>query len=381
MVLFISTFTLVYGLLHGYFLWKARRAFAFTSTLRWVVGPFILIMIFAPFLVRLLERWGYELPAQALGYAGFTWMGFLFLLLSASLVEDGYRLAVRAAEFVMRRRLRSWVFPRRRTFLALALLAAGITFYGYLEALGIRSEHVTIMTSKLPSGVGRFRIVQISDVHLGLMIREGRLRRILEKVHDAKPDMLVSTGDLVDSQMDNLTPLADMFREIAPRHGKFAITGNHEFYAGLDRSLAFMHRAGFTILRGEAREITPWLTIAGVDDPAGSRHGAEGGMPEKELLSKVPPGHFTLLLKHRPFVDDLSHRSWDLQLSGHTHKGQIFPFSLVMKLMYPIDAGLLALPGGSSLYVSRGAGTWGPPIRFLAPPEVTVIELVGYASS
>jgi predicted MPP superfamily phosphohydrolase len=376
LVLFISTFTLLYGFLHGYVLWKARLAFAFTSRLRWVAVLLAVIMLSTPFLVRLFERSGYESAAQALGYAGFTWMGFLFLFVSASLLEDGYRLGVRAAEFVLRRRLRSWILPRRGTFIAIGLLAAGITFYGYLEALGVRTEHVTLMTPKVPSEVGRFRIVQISDVHLGLMIREGRLRRILEKVNAAKPDVLVSTGDLVDSQMDNLTSLAGMLRKVSAKCGKFAVTGNHEFYAGLDRSLGFMDQAGFTILRGEAREVAPWLTIAGVDDPAGRRYGSEGGVQEKELFSKVPSGHFALLLKHRPFVDGPGHGSWDLQLSGHTHKGQIFPFTLFIKLMYPIDAGLLALPGGSYLYVSRGTGTWGPPLRFLAPPEVTIIELV-----
>jgi uncharacterized protein len=120
----------------------------------------------------------------------------------------------------------------------------------------------------------------------------------------------------------------------------------------------------------------PWMSIAGLDDPAGRGNAGWKEVPERELLSQIPKSHFALLLKHRPYLDESSRGLFDLQLSGHTHKGQIFPFTLVIKLLYPKDGGRLDLSGGSTLYVSRGTGTWGPPIRFLVPPEVTVIDLV-----
>jgi hypothetical protein len=110
-----------------------------------------------------------------------------------------------------------------------------------------------------------------------------------------------------------------------------------------------------------------------VDDPAG---GEYANTDEPAVLSAIPEGRFALLLKHRPYVDEKSLGLFDLQLSGHTHKGQIFPFTLVVKLLFPVDAGRVNMENGSTLYVSRGTGTWGPPIRFLSPPEVTVIDLV-----
>jgi predicted MPP superfamily phosphohydrolase len=257
--------------------------------------------------------------------------------------------------------------------LIFALAAAG---YGYLEAKGIRLEHITIETSKIPEEMSGLRIVQISDVHIGLIVREHRLRNILDKVKKVNPDLLVSTGDLVDGQLNRLEGLAEILQNIRPVFGKFAITGNHEYYAGLDQSLAFIKEAGFTILRGRSVEIEGSVNIAGIDDKTGMQFGRYKGGTEKEVLSGLDPGNFTILLKHRPLIEDTSLGLFDLQLSGHTHKGQIFPFSLITKLYYPKHAGYMSLPENSQLYISRGSGTWGPPIRFLSPPEVTVIELV-----
>jgi predicted MPP superfamily phosphohydrolase len=207
-------------------------------------------------------------------------------------------------------------------------------------------------------------------------VKNERLDGILASVKAESPDLLVSTGDLVDAQLDSLEGLAEMLREINPQYGKFAITGNHEFYAGLGESLHFIKLAGFRLLRGEGITVDGIINIAGVDDQAGRRYGTYRENSEKYLLSKLPRSRFTLLLKHRPVIDSEAEGLFDLQLSGHTHKGQIYPFRLLTKLYYPNLSGLIKLNHNSLLYVSRGSGTWGPPIRFLSPPEVTVIDIV-----
>jgi hypothetical protein len=170
--------------------------------------------------------------------------------------------------------------------------------------------------------------------------------------------------------------VGNLFREIKTPLGKYAVTGNHELYAGLDRSLDFTKKAGFRVLRGESASVEGLITIAGVDDPVVRGYSRSRDVPEKELLSGVPRDRFTLFLKHRPEVERSAVGLFDLQLSGHAHKGQIFPFSLIHRFIYDHLAGLYDLASGSRIYVSRGSGTWGPPIRFLAPPEVTVIDLV-----
>ena len=195
-------------------------------------------------------------------------------------------------------------------------------------------------------------------------------------VREAHPDVLVSTGDLIDGRVDDEKAAVKLLRSATPRYGKFAITGNHEFYSGLGPALAFTRSAGFRVLRGEAVTVGDALNIVGVDDPAGPGYGSsETG--EKAVLSSVSNGRFTLLLKHRPVVDAQSSPLFDLQLSGHLHDGQIFPFRLITRLFFPFIAGLYHFPPHAALYVNRGSGAWGPPIRVLAPPEVTVIELFG----
>ncbi|MCF8145088.1 MAG: metallophosphoesterase [Deltaproteobacteria bacterium] len=374
--MFISVFLTLYGLLHFYAFLKVQKAFVLSRGAGAVLACFMLFMLFCPVLVRVLERHGVEAFSRILAITGYIWMGFLFLFVCAVLLMDLYGLICRVGTYLLHGRADRWIPSARVVFFAALAVSVTGTAYGYLEALTIRKEHLTIRTPKIPKSLGRLRIVQISDMHLGRIVGEGRLENILGKVREAKPDILVSTGDLVDGQMDDASGLADMLERIHTPYGKFAVTGNHEFYAGLGRSLAFTEAAGFTVLRGTGADIKGMIFIAGVDDAAGRRFGLSTEEREEELLSQAPMDRFALLLKHRPYVAHTGDRNFDLQLSGHTHGGQIFPFSLIIKMLYPVDSGLLRLRKGAYLYVSRGGGTWGPPIRFLAPPEIAIIDLV-----
>ncbi|MEW6490627.1 MAG: metallophosphoesterase, partial [Thermodesulfobacteriota bacterium] len=251
----------------------------------------------------------------------------------------------------------------------LATSAVGI--YGLFEATDLRVETVRLTTEKLPAGVDRLRIAQVSDLHLGLLHREEALAPVISAVRELEPDLLVATGDIVDAQMDHLDGLTALWQRLEPPLGKFAVTGNHEYYAGLAQGLDFLARSGFAVLRNEAVPVGDTLVIAGVDDPAGSRTPDDAA-----VLGPAATGAlFTVLLKHRPWVSEAATGLFDLQLSGHTHRGQIFPFHLFVRRAYPYLEGLHTLPGGGRLYVSRGTGTWGPPMRVLAPPEVTLFEI------
>jgi predicted MPP superfamily phosphohydrolase len=261
-------------------------------------------------------------------------------------------------------------------FLIPLAISLVISLYGYFEALNIRTEEIVIKTKKLPPEIGTLTIANIADVHIGLIVRQEQLRRILAQVKAANPDMLVSSGDLVDGQLDGLNGLSEMLRDINPRFGKYAITGNHEFLAGFEQALDFIERSGFRVIRADAITVAGVISLAGVDDPTGKRYSRFKEISERDLLSGLPKNTFVILLKHRPLVDNNALGLFDLQLSAHTHKGQLFPFSIITYLYYPVHAGLAELPSGSYLHVSRGAGTWGPPIRFLTPPEVTIIKLV-----
>ena len=377
MTLFLLVFFVVYGSAHFYVFGRIKAAFPLMSTVH-QAGLIILMafMILAPILVRVSERYGYEAMACLLSYIGYIWMGILFLFFAMSILFDVYRLLIYFVGQITPKNLSSLIPPPLYLFVIPLLVSVALNAYGYFEAKNIRTEQVTIRTSKIPPEVGRLRIVQISDIHIGMIIREKRLEKIVAAVKQAKPDLLVSTGDLLDGQIDNMMSSADLLRDIQPKYGKFAVTGNHEFFAGIEQALEFHRQAGFLVLRGEALTLAGLISIAGVDDSTGERFGLYKNVPEKGLLAKLPKETFTLLLKHRPVIDPESLGLFDLQLSGHTHRGQIYPFVLLTKLVFPYHSGYYDLLKGSRLYASRGAGTWGPPIRFLAPPEFTVIDLI-----
>ncbi len=375
MTLFLITFFLIYGSANGYFLLRARHGLALGSSGTALLSFWLLLMVAAPLMVRFLERSGNEFPARIAAYSGYCWMGYLFLFVSLMLLCDFFRAARYAASFLIRVPSNSFFDPRA-LFIFCSVSAFIITLYSLYESANLKVEPVVIKTSKLPSGVERIRIVQISDLHIGLIVGEAKVRRVVELIKNSKPDLVVATGDIVDGYISHFDGVSSLFREIKPRLGMIAVPGNHEYYAGFAQSKRFLEASGFRLLRGEGIPAGGTLWVVGVDDIAAKRFGKQIPDDETKLIDTAPKGSFVLLLKHRPVVVKPTSGSFDLQLSGHVHKGQLFPFNLVTWLRFPVKAGLTRLKDGSLLYVSRGTGNWGPPMRFLAPPEVTVIDLV-----
>jgi predicted MPP superfamily phosphohydrolase len=376
MSLFFITFFLLYGSIHLYVFLKARAAFSLAPIPAGALAFCMALLVVTPFFVRLLERSGQEPLARAMAFVGYTWMGAIFILFLLSLLADVVRLVVWVGGTAARTDVSRITQASTVTFLCVLLGAAAIVCYGYFEALQIRTEKIRMKTDKLPPGVTKLTIAQVSDIHLGLVVRKERLEAILAQVRAADPDIVVSTGDLVDGQINELSEVIEPLRALRPRLGKYAVTGNHEFYVGIGVTSDFLKKTGFRLLRGEGETVGGVLNIAGVDDIAGRPYGGYKEIPEKVMLSDLPRDRFTVLLKHRPLVDNDAVGLFDIQLSGHVHKGQIFPFQLAVRPFFRYLGGLYDLSGGSVLYVNRGSGTWGPPIRFLAPPEVTIIEIV-----
>ncbi|MDA8100406.1 MAG: metallophosphoesterase [Nitrospiraceae bacterium] len=374
MSLFIFIFFGVYGGMHAYAFLRARTALGFG----WPVGAglalFMVVMTAVPLLVRALERGNYDLTARVCSWIGYLWIAFLFLFICSSLLFDAYTLLSRISKWSGA--IAAPAVSPAASFFASVIVSCCICIYGYFDAQHFRTEVLTIETDRLPAGTDSFRIVQISDVHLGLIIRCDRLVAILETVKAAKPDLFVVTGDLVDAQINNLPGMRELLQEIEPKFGKFAVTGNHEYYAGIEQSLEFIRRSGFTLLRGESKDLGV-IQIAGVDDRTAVQLGLGKPAPDREALAATDrKKKFVLFLKHQPHPDADAIGMYDLMLSGHTHKGQIWPFTYVVQRVHPLLAGTYDLGKGSSVHTNRGTGTWGPPIRFLASPEVTVIELV-----
>jgi predicted MPP superfamily phosphohydrolase len=373
--LFLLVFFLIYGSAHLYALAKVRTAFGFGRKGSVAVIPVLGVLCAGPVLVQVLGIHEMGLAARVASWIGYTWMGLLFFFTWLNLAMDVVNLGARLLTSAVGRGPNPLVRYGKVTCLVLVGLSVGLCAYASVEASRVRVEHVRILTDKLPASVSRLRIAQISDVHLGLMVRRRQAVAIADLVRSVQPDLVVSTGDLVDARPDHLDGLSEIFRQIPAPLGKFSVTGNHEFYAGIDASLDFTRRAGFTLLRGEAVVVGDILRIAGVDDPTAETMGLAPGRSEEEILGVGASPLFTLLLKHRPVRASGAVPQIDLQLSGHTHRGQLFPFQFLVRLAYPFLAGLHPSGADGTLYVSRGTGTWGPRMRFLSPPEITVLDV------
>jgi hypothetical protein len=375
MIRFLFLYLSVYPLVHYYAFRKIKAAFLLGKNAKLGIIVFMAIMIAAPVMIRLSERAGIETGARFCAYASFSWMGLLFLFLVLSGTIDLLRCAILATQKIRRRKPPQTQVSPRQLFAVQAMLVVAVYGYGLFEAKDIRLERIEIASPKITAESGRIRIAQISDVHLGFIVREGRLKKILARIQEAKPDILVSTGDLVDGQLNHFLKESELLATFNPPLGKIAITGNHEFYAGLQDAVNFTEKSGFTMLRQQGM-VVGGINFVGVDDPTVSFLDQEPTQAERDVLSAQPKENFTVLLKHRPEIDPDSLGFFDLQLSGHTHKGQIFPFNLITWFFYPQRAGQLTRLNSGFLYLSRGTGTWGPPIRVLAPPEVTIIDLL-----
>jgi len=266
--------------------------------------------------------------------------------------------------------------PYKRALVAsiagVVLLIGG---YALQEARSFRVTRLEIPLRGLPPQLDGFSIVQVSDIHYGMLTRNQELARILGRVNDLQPDIVVITGDLVDESISHMEEMSAPLSRIKSRHGVFAVTGNHEYYAGVERAVAIMKGANIKVLRNEIMALPGGLQILGIDDPTGSRRMGQRAPDFDRLFSSLDHQKPSILLYHQPIMfEKTASRGIGLQLSGHTHGGQLFPVIYISKMIYPRTPGLHRI-GDVYLYVSWGIGTWGPPIRFHAPPKLVYIRL------
>lgn len=344
-----------------------------------LIGFIVFFMTVSPVLIPIYNNMGSDKSVKIFSYIGYMWLAFLVPFFPIGIILDLFNLAVRYSGSITGNDFNSLALSPDKIFFIPLSLSLAINVYGYFEAKNLRIERLVFNTSKLPGGTDKVRIAQISDLHLGVIVRDKTLDRVIKKIEKEKPDLIVSTGDLVDGITSHIDHLAGRLINLQARLGKYAVMGNHEVYGGMKNTVKFIIDSGFILLRGDGVTVENTINIAGMDFTGGEARRYSKKSPQKkeqEILSKLPSGLFTLLLKHRSDVEDDSLGLFDLQLSGHTHKGQIFPMNLATMLLFQYHTGLTELPKGSKIYVSRGTGTSGPPVRFLSTPEITIIDIV-----
>ncbi|MDJ0466576.1 metallophosphoesterase [Streptomyces sp. H27-C3] len=267
------------------------------------------------------------------------------------------------------------LFVARTAAVAASALTVGTVGYGTYSALrGPRLKRVIVPLARLPRSAHGFRIAVVSDIHLGPILGRGHTQRIVDTINSAQPDLIAIVGDLVDGSVEDLGPAVEPLAELSARHGTYFVTGNHEYYSGASQWIDKVRELGVQPLENARAEL-PGFDLAGVNDIAGEEQDPAQGPDYVRALGGRDRSRTSVLLAHQPvMIHEAVAHGVDLQLSGHTHGGQLWPVNHLAQLSNPTVAGLERY-GDTELYVTRGAGTWGPPVRIGAPSDITIVTL------
>ena len=302
-------------------------------------------------------------------------MGLTLLLILLALGSDLFLFLYRRLGFPSAISWSKSLTYRRSLAAGIALGGIALGGYAFLEARNVEVTRMEIPLRHLPPELDGLSIVQISDVHYGMLHENGRLSDIVKRVNDLQPDLVFITGDLVDEAVAHLEEMAVPLANLKSRLGVVAIMGNHEFFAGADRVERIMRQAGVQVLRNEIKVLPDGVQVIGIDDPTFYRRA---GLPLPDfdkLLKRLPAEKPSILLYHQPrHFEEAAAAGIGLQLSGHIHGPQFLPMIPLVRFLYPRFRGLYHIED-SYLYVNRGIGTGGPPMRLGSSPELAHIIL------
>ncbi|WP_433314481.1 metallophosphoesterase [Micromonospora sp. CA-269861] len=405
---FVTVLALVTGLIHLY-LWK-RLVRDTTTPGRWRRVGGIAALVLALLVPVTLA--GTQAGLYWLAWPGYLWLALMFYLLVVLVVLE---VPMLVARLVLRRRVVAAEpttaapepvlvgaagpteppaagaaaapdhDPSRRLLLArgaaifAGLTATGVTGYGIRTALGPpHLDRVRIPLAKLPRSMDGLRIATVSDIHLGPLRGRAHTERIVAAINRLDADIVAVVGDLVDGSVAELGSAAAPLRDLRSRYGSFFVTGNHEYYSGVEEWVQEVDRLGLRVLQNRRQEIQARggvLDLAGVNDLTGAGTGLAAGPDFAAALGDRDPSRPVVLLAHQPLAaKEAARYGVDLQLSGHTHGGQMVPFNLAVRLEQPVVSGLGEVDG-TKVYVTNGAGFWGPPVRVGAEPQISLVEL------
>jgi predicted MPP superfamily phosphohydrolase len=373
----LSLFITIYGGLH-YYLYRKLKAVLPTHEQAIIITLFILAS--SVIIAEIMTHNEGPPITRTISWIAFSWMGLVVLFFGTSVPVDLLVLLMKgiahlgkdipALQDISTRIVAVLNSPTRTIIISVAVIALAIN--GTFTAQKINVRTITLSSSKLTQPL---RLVQITDLHIGDLTRQKYIHDLVDTINKLNPDIIVSTGDLVDMSSDHSEVYLSSLSYLQARLGKFAVYGNHETFVGINKSRNLTEQAGFTLLSNKGVTLGGQINLFGVDDPSVAGRMQPGASHPEEPTPAFSNHLFTVLLKHQPVVAPNTTSTFNLQLSGHVHGGQIYPFGLLTRLFYRVPMELSKINNNTWLYVSYGTGTWGPPMRVLAPPEITLFEL------
>jgi predicted MPP superfamily phosphohydrolase len=394
--LFFIIFFIASALLAAYMTMRLFSQAAVGRIWKIAIASGIVVILFLPVFGIILRRSGfYNTGINLFVWFGYLGVGFLSFVFTYLVIRDLVWLPVGAFNKIKARISKSGrkiaasnpiENPSRRGFLITSMnygilaTAALSTGYGIAEAKQIPDiKELPVRMPHLAPEFEGFRIVQITDLHVSPTFGRSCVEEVVAVVNSLDADIVALTGDLVDGTVAQLADAVAPLKQIQSAEGNYFVTGNHEYYSGVMEWMAHIERLGFSVLLNDHRIIARGpsrLLLAGVTDYRGGNFFASHRSDPQKALQTAPETRVKILLAHQPkTIFDAARAGYDLQISGHTHGGQFFPWNFVIELLQPYVSGLHTHEN-TQIYVSRGTGYWGPPVRVGSPSEITLIKLV-----
>lgn len=374
-LIFFSIVMLIYSSINYYIYSRAMQAIPADSSFRiWFKWGF-LILVAAYVAGRFLERAYLSVFSDALNWVGSFWLAAMFYSFLFVLLVDIIRTADHFTGFLPQL-LHSPQAKLNLLYLWMSAVAV-ILIAGHINAINPRINRLTIDVPKQANGLKELNIVMASDIHMGTLIGPRRTGKLVNTINSLKPDIILFAGDIVD---EDLAPvirqnLGKSLKMLSAPLGVYGITGNHEYIGGAEQAVKYLEAHGITMLRDSVVKIADAFYVAGREDREKSRFSGRNRLEVKELLRNTDMSFPVILLDHQPYeLNKATEAGIDLQLSGHTHHGQLWPLNYITKAIYEVSTGYKQ-KGNSHFYVSTGFGGWGPPVRVGHRPEIVNITL------
>lgn len=376
LIIFASIALSIYTLINSYILRRIWQATAGLGTGRsWILAFFLFFILCFP-VSRAAQTLLPVTVEKMLDVLGSTYLAFMLYLFLLALLVDLFRIADKLFRFFPSSIRNNPSKTAASAFVAALAATSLVILYGYINALHPRIRSYNLVIPKPAGEIKNLNIVVVSDIHLGRIIRSSRLEKIVRKVNSFSPDLVLLPGDTLDESAgaDSEEKSMAQLRRIKSRYGVFGCSGNHEYYGGIEKNLARLKQGNVVVLQDEALSVTEKFYIIGRKDRSAERMG-DKRKKLKELTAGLDPSKPLILMDHQPVhLEEAEEAGIDLQVSGHTHAGQLFPLNIINKKIYETNWGYLQ-KRNTHYFVSSGVGTWGPPVRIGNTPEIVVLKV------
>jgi uncharacterized protein len=377
MAIFLSIVLSVYTLVNWYIFAKTSPILEPGSYKGLILKVVLWTIIFAYPAGRILERFINSDFTTILVKIGSFWMGAMLYLILIFLFVDILRGVNQLLPFTAYLNFKTNPEYRLIAIKSVYIITLIVLIAAFINSRTPRVNHFSLKTGKSFGEIEKLQIVAVSDIHLGTLISNNRLNHLVEKINSQNPDIVLLVGDVFDEDIASVVNngMGKYFEQIKSKKGVFAVPGNHEYFGGIEKKLAYLKAHGVIVLKDSTALIDDIFYLVGRDDRQSNYTTGKQRKSIPELMESIDKSKPIILLDHQPFkLNESAENGVDLQISGHTHNGQLWPFNYITKAIYELSSGYKKI-GNTHFIVSNGYGTWGPPMRLGNRPEILVIDL------